>query len=494
VEAANLTAYEWDIPAGMVRRLGEVPPDAPLGKEYTFADLVSTIHPEDQPSMVARLEATLRGDTDVYISEHRSNENPQREWCWARVRGRLIRDAEGAPLMMIGVAVDITEHKRLEEALRDADRKKDEFLATLAHELRNPLAPIRNALQLLKAQGAIRGELGLSRDIIERQVMQMARLLDDLLDVSRISRGTLELRREPIGLREVLDRALETSQPLITKNRHQFTLEMPEGEEFPLDADLVRLAQVFSNLLNNAAKYTDDGGQITVRAIREGAEAVVAVYDSGIGIDEEGLSRLFEMFAQGPGSIHRSKEGLGIGLSLARSLVSLHGGSLEATSPGIGRGSVFTVRLPLSESGAIPSKEPAQMEATPAQRPWRLVIADDLQDNTDSLADLLRLLGHEVKTAYDGAEAVEAVASFKPEAVLLDIGMPKLDGYEACRRIRATPDGRDLIIVALTGWGQSIDRERTRNAGFTQHLVKPVDYVTLLSVLNELRDGSARAH
>jgi CheY-like chemotaxis protein len=218
------------------------------------------------------------------------------------------------------------------------------------------------------------------------------------------------------------------------------------------------------------------------------------VYDSGIGIDEEGLSRLFEMFAQGPGSIHRSKEGLGIGLSLARSLVSLHGGSLEATSPGIGRGSVFTVRLPLSESGATPSKEPARMEATPAQRPWRLVIADDLQDNTDSLADLLRLLGHEVKTAYDGAEAVEAVASFKPEAVLLDIGMPKLDGYEACRRIRATPDGRDLIIVALTGWGQSIDRERTRNAGFTQHLVKPVDYVTLLSVLNELRDGSARAH
>lgn len=491
VEAANISAYEWDIPAGIVTRLSEVPANALLGARYTFAELVDTVHPDDQPSMLARVEATLRGETDVFISEHRSNENPEREWCWHRVRGRLIRDAEGSPQTMIGVSIDISEHKRLEEALREADRRKDNFLATLAHELRNPLAPIRNALHLLRAHAPQVKEIGTSRDVIDRQVTQMARLLDDLLDVSRISRGTLELRREATDLREVLDRALETSHPLIAERKHEVRLDMPEGETLPLHADVIRLAQVFSNLLNNSARYTDSGGIITVRARREGDEAVVSVRDTGIGIEPENLQTVFEMFARAETALRRSSDGLGIGLSLARSIVMLHGGTLEASSAGANQGSEFTARLPLALHRPVAVSEPAAVPEPTSRRNWRLVIADDLRDNTDSLADLLRLQGHEVVTAYDGAEAVDVTERFRPEAVLMDIGMPKLDGFEACRRIRATPWGCDMLIVALTGWGQTVDRERTKAAGFTHHLVKPVDYPTVIAVLNDLRDARA---
>ncbi len=488
VEAANLTAFEWDISSGRVRRLGEVPSDAPLGAEYSFDELVATIHPEDQASMLGRLEATLRGDTDLWISEHRSNENPQREWCWHRVRGRLIRSAQGTPVSMIGMSMDISEHKRLEEALRDADRRKDDFLATLAHELRNPLAPIRYALHLLKAQAPKQPELVQSRDVIERQVAQMARLLDDLLDVSRIARGTLELRQEETDVREVVARALETSAPLIAERRHEVRVELEPGEPLPLKADLMRLAQVFGNLLNNAAKYTEDGGIITIAAARTGDEVTISVRDTGIGLAPADLEAVFSMFTQAAPATLRSRDGLGIGLSLARSIVALHGGTLEALSEGPGRGSEFRARLPLDQRPDVMQHRPAAPEVDGTeQHRWRLVIADDLRDITDSLAELLRLKGHEVVTAYDGIEAVECVESYRPEAVLLDIGMPRLDGYEACQRIRATPFGAELIIVALTGWGQSVDRDRTAEAGFTEHLVKPVDYVELLRVLEVIR-------
>ncbi len=488
VEAANHTAYEWDIVTGVVTRLGEVPPDAPLGAQYTFADLVETVHPDDRASMLGRIEATLRGETDLYISEHRSNENPARDWCWARVRGRVIRAPDGTPLMMIGVSIDITEHKRLEHALHDADRRKDDFLATLAHELRNPLAPIRNALHLLKTQTPVPKEMTRGRDVIDRQVSQMARLLDDLLDVSRISRGTMELRLDVVDLREVIERALETSHPLIDERGHQVRLEFAEDAPLLVDADVTRLAQVFSNLLNNAAKYMDNEGHITVHASRVGSDAVVTVRDTGMGIDEKSLVTVFEMFTRGEPAAHRSRDGLGIGLSLARSIVELHGGTVEAKSEGPGRGSEFTVRLPLhfaTPREPVPVKVPEPAEAPVV--PWRLVIADDLRDSADSLAELLRRHGHEVQTAYDGEEAVAATEQFRPEAVLLDIGMPKLDGYAACRKIRSTAWGRDIVIVALTGWGQMVDREQTAAAGFTRHLVKPVDYLTLLKVLNELR-------
>ena len=487
VEAANLTAFEWDVLSGTVTRLGEVPPSAPLGPRYTFVELVRTIHPDDRPSMLGRIEATLRGETDLYISEHRSNENPEQEWCWVRVRGRVIRGTDGVPLTMIGVAMDISEHKRLEEALRDADQRKDDFLATLAHELRNPLAPIRNALHLLKSYQPLAKEVAHGRDVIDRQVTQMARLLDDLLDVSRIARGTLELRQEPAELRDIIDRALETSHPLIAERAHRVQVVMPENDTLVLDGDLVRLAQVFANLLNNAAKYMDNGGQIVIRAVRQGSDVLVSVHDTGIGIDPGKLESVFEMFTRGEPASHRSRDGLGIGLSLARSIVTLHGGTLEASSAGAGEGSEFTVRLPLRREAALVAPQAAVPGDSAPTRPWRLVIADDLRDTADSLADLLRLHGHEVMTAYDGAEAVAATAHFRPEAVLLDIGMPRLDGYEACRQIRTLPNGRNILVVALTGWGQLIDRERTKAAGFTHHLVKPVDYATLLSVLNDLR-------
>ncbi len=489
VEAANHTAYEWDIVTGVVTRLGEVPPDAPLGARYTFPDLVETVHPDDRASMLGRVAATLRGETDEYLSEHRSNENPSRDWCWARVRGRVIRAHDGTPLMMIGVSIDITEHKRLEHALHDADRRKDDFLATLAHELRNPLAPIRNALHILKTLTPVPNEMARGRDVIDRQVSQMARLLDDLLDVSRISRGTMELRLDVVDLREVIERAMETSQPLIDERGHQVRLDFAEDTPLLVDADVTRLAQVFANLLNNAAKYMDNGGHVTVHASRVGSDAVMTVRDTGMGIDEDNLVTVFEMFTRGVPAAHRSRDGLGIGLSLARSIVELHGGTVEAKSEGPGHGSEFTVRLPLHIAmprEPVPADVP-EPEAEVPVAPWRLVIADDLRDNADSLADLLRRHGHQVQTAYDGEEAVAAAEQFRPEAVLLDIGMPKLDGYAACRQIRSTAWGRDIVIVALTGWGQMVDREQTAAAGFTRHLVKPVDYLTLLKVLNELR-------
>jgi two-component system CheB/CheR fusion protein len=331
--------------------------------------------------MLGRIEATLRGSATVALRTI-PNENPARDWCWARVRGRVIRTPDGTPLMMIGVSIDITEHKRLEQALHDADRRKDDFLATLAHELRNPLAPIRNALQLLKTHTPVPKELTRGRDVIDRQVIQMARLLDDLLDVSRISRGTMELRLDAVDLREVIERALETSHPLIDERGHQVRLEFAEGTPLLVDADVTRLAQVFSNLLNNAAKYMDNEGHITVHASRVGSDAVVTVRDTGMGIDEGNLAKVFEMFTRGEPAAHRSRDGLGIGLSLARSIVELHGGTVEAKSEGPGHGSEFTVRLPAHVTPARgPVPHVPDPEAEVPVSPWRLVIADDLRDS-----------------------------------------------------------------------------------------------------------------
>ncbi len=498
VDAANLSAFEWDVATGVVTRLGEVPPDAPLGARYTIADMVDAVHPDDQASVLGRLEATLQGTSDDFISEHRSNDNPKREWCWTRTRGRLTRDASGTPLAMMGVAMDITEHKRLEEALRTADRRKDDFLATLAHELRNPLAPIGNALQLLKARGPVDEDVTHCRDVIDRQVAQLARLLDDLRDVSRISRGTLELRREATSLRAILDRAVETSQPWIARRGHKLCVDLPDGDDIAMRGDSFRLTQVFSNLLNNAAHYTDNDGAITVRARREGEDVVVSVCDNGIGLDADSLESVFEIFARAAPARMRSSDGLGIGLSLARSIVMLHGGSLTASSDGPGRGSEFRVRIPLFAEAASHGHA-ARLDAapTPAEdgcmSPWRIVIADDMRDAADSLAELLRLRGHEVATAYDGAEAIALSEAFRPEAVLLDLGMPHVDGYEACRRIRGTAWGTELPIVALTGWGQPVDRELSRSAGFSAHLVKPVDFQTVIATLDDLRQARTQS-
>jgi PAS domain S-box-containing protein len=373
-------------------------------------------------------------------------------------------DAQGACDGWVAVVNDIDQRKRTEEALRESDRRKDAFLATLAHELRNPLAPIRNAVEVLKAKGTPDPELTWCREVIERQVGQMARLLDDLLDVSRITRNKLELRKERVTLATVLESAVETSRPVIDGGGHELTVSLP-SEPVYLDADPVRLAQVFANLLNNAAKYTEGGGRIRLAAERVGQELVVSVGDNGIGIAADVLPRLFRMFSQAKAALERSQGGLGIGLSLVRGLVEMHGGTVEARSGGPGAGSEFVVKLPIAVASAVPEQPPAEVKKPCGVR-CKIVVADDNRDAADSLALMLRLKGHEVRNARDGEEAVEAAEAFRPDVVLLDIGMPRLNGYEVARRIREQLWGKDMVLVALTGWGQDEDRRRSEEAGF----------------------------
>jgi PAS domain S-box-containing protein len=391
------------------------------------------------------------------------------------------------PPLVAGSSRDVTQRRRTEAELREADRRKDQFLATLAHELRNPLAPVRNAVQILKAKGSEDPQARWSRDVIDRQVQHMARLLDDLLDVSRISRDNLRLRRERCELGAIIDSALETSQPLIEAGGQKLEVLL-RREPLHLDADPVRLAQVFANLLNNAAKYTPPGGHVTLRAERAGRDVVVSVTDDGIGIGAEMMPRLFEMFSQGVHGPEQTAGGLGIGLSLVKGLVELHGGTVEASSDGPGAGSEFVVRLPLAEAEA--AEGPAIEGRDDAVPRRRVLVVDDLADSADSLAMLLRVMGHEAHTAYDGATALRTAAKLLPDVVLLDLGMPNLNGYDTCRALRDQPWGRAIRVVALTGWGQDEDRRRTAEAGFDHHLVKPVEPSALMSVLASL-PGSA---
>ncbi len=393
--------------------------------------------------------------------------------------------------LLLGVGANqaavVLQHKRTAAAFQELDRRKDEFLAILAHELRNPLAPLSNSLEVLKVAENSSELMEQTRGVMERQVRQMVRLVDDLMDVSRITRGKIELRREPTELAAVLECAVETARPAIEASGHELTVTLPP-EPVSLDADLNRLAQVFSNLLNNAAKYTEPAGQIRLSAERQGSEVVVKVRDTGIGISGEVLPRVFDIFTQGDRSLERAQGGLGIGLSLVRGLVELHGGSVAAHSAGLGQGSEFTVRLPVLASAAREIRtadgdgEPPAVAA--AHR--RILVADDNTDSAESLALLLTLRGSEVRTAHDGWEAVETAAAFGPDIVLLDIGMPRLNGYEAARKIREQARGKRVVLIALTGWGQDEDRRRSTDAGFDFHLVKPVDFAALEQLLASL--------
>lgn len=404
---------------------------------------------------------------------------------WFLSRAVPIRDDDGDIVRWFGTNTDITEQRRLEESLRDADRRKDEFVATLAHELRNPLAPVRNAVRILLEQEFADSETRWALDVIERQVQQMVRLLEDLLDASRISHNKLILRKERTDLETVLTSAVESSRFLIDAAGHELTVSLPRDPVY-LDADPVRLAQVFANLLNNAAKYTDDGGHIEVAAEVRGDQVLVTVKDDGVGIAPDLIPRIFEIFTQDEGVSERSDGGLGIGLALVRGLVALHGGSVEAHSAGNGKGSEFAVRLPLAAAPSSVARAPRAADQPGKARRLRLLIADDRADNADTLALLLRTMGHEVHTAYDGEEAVRTAAEVRPEAILLDIGMPNLNGYEASRKIRQQPWARDTVLIALTGWGQADDRRRSEDAGFDHHLVKPLELSELLRLLNRV--------
>jgi CheY-like chemotaxis protein len=359
--------------------------------------------------------------------------------------------------------VDITERKEAEEAAREADRRKDEFLATLAHELRNPLAPIGNALQLIQHAGSDAAILRKAQTTMQRQFSQMVRLVDDLLDVGRITRDKLELRVERVELQTAIRQAVEASQSLAEQGGHQLRVEMPDTPIW-IDADPVRLSQVFSNLLNNACKFTEQGGSINISAARREGEAVVSVKDTGIGIAPEELARVFEMFEQVDKSLERTRGGL---------VVELHGGGVTAKSDGLAKGSEFIVRLPARAEDPPPDEAP-QPAAPKRGDSRRILVTDDNRDSANSLALLLKLGGHQVDTAYDGMEAVRKAEASRPEVILLDIGMPGMNGYDVCRSIRKESWGKEIRIVALTGWGQDQDQRNTRDAGFDHHLVKPV--------------------
>jgi PAS domain S-box-containing protein len=380
---------------------------------------------------------------------------------------------------------EILRREQAEAALQETDRRKDEFLATLAHELRNPLAPIRQAALISKTPAATDAQKRWSHDVINRQVNHMALLLDDLLDISRVTRGTLELRTETTELAEVIDAAVETARPSIDSKRHALSIEIP-NEPVLLAADPMRLAQVIANLLTNAAKYTDPQGRIRLHAARDAGSITISVTDNGIGIPADALQRVFAMFSQVKSAQDRSDGGLGIGLALAKGLVDLHGGTIEARSPGVGRGSEFIVRLPALTLKTVPPPRVIDCSAAEPIARRRLLIADDNDDAAQSLATLLRMDGHEVTVVSNGREALAAITSTQPEIALLDIGMPDMNGYEVARRLREDPLGRKVTLIAVTGWGQDRDKARAIGAGFDHHFTKPLEPDALLDLLRSI--------
>jgi PAS domain S-box-containing protein len=428
-------------------------------------------------SLNAIREFSTRGYTTPYEKQYIRKDGSR--W-WGLFAARRLPDGTGVEYI-----IDVTERRHLEDSLRDADRRKDEFLATLGHELRNPLAPIRNGLQIVRVAGRHDPLVSRTTEMMDRQVSHLVHLVDDLLDLGRITAGKIELRRKHASLKELVLRSVEATRVFIEAHGHELAIDVPEHDIW-VDADPERMTQVISNLLSNAAKYTDDGGRITLRAHVEDGTAVISVTDTGIGIPPDDLERVFDLFSQVRIHQGRSEGGLGIGLSLVKSLVTMHGGTVYAASKGPSTGSTFTVKLPLAVSdgreavGVDPDRR--EHEFQPDAR--TILIADDNRDSTQSLAVLLGLEGYRVVTAFDGLEAIEKVAVTRPDVVILDIGMPKMNGLEAAQRIRAMPNGDRITLVALTGWGQEADRQRTQECGFDHHLVKPLDLRELSAIMS----------
>lgn len=395
-------------------------------------------------------------------------------------------DERTAQLEQVNASLRESQQRERERAerLQEADRRKDEFLATLAHELRNPLAPIRNSIELLRRADANSDVIGKACHVMERQVVQLVRLVDDLLDISRITSGKIKLRMERVELAAILRSAIEDSRSHIETHSHELTVELPNHPVY-LYADSVRLCQIFTNLLNNSAKYTNNGGHIWLNAQQLDGESIVTIRDNGIGIAVEHLPRLFEIFSQAEPALERSQGGLGIGLALVRGLVELHGGTIEARSDGLNTGSEFIVRLPSNDTPGEWERKATEGERNlpGSPRPMRILVVDDNRDAADSLGQMLRIAGHETATAYDGMEAIEVATTFRPEVVVLDIGLPKMNGFEVARRIREQPWGKDLALLALTGWGQIEDKRRALESGFDHHLTKPVDPIAFDQLL-----------
>jgi PAS domain S-box-containing protein len=447
-----------------------LPPDA----EVTIGTFYERLHPEDRGPTRRAIERSIEGRVQ-FDTEYRTVDARGRV-RWIRAIGQPFYDVTGTPTRFDGITVDVTGRIRQEEALREADRRKDEFLATLAHELRNPLAPIRNALHLMRGPVHSGEDFEAERAMAERQVVHLARLVDDLMDVARISKGKIDLRKEVLDLAAVVRRAVASARTALDERGHRLVVDLPD-EPIRLEGDPTRLEQVFWNLLNNAAKYTEPGGEVRLTAEPGGGRVAVRVRDTGIGIEPAMLPRLFRMFVQVGEHRGHAQGGLGIGLGLVKSLVELHGGSIEAHSDGPGTGSEFVVRLP-TLTGTAEARAPEQGRgAAPDDRPPRrpILVVDDNADAANSLARLLsRLYGQEVRVAHDGPSALEIAREFRPEVVLLDIGMPGMDGYEVARRLRERAEFGGTLLVALTGWGQDSDRRKSQEAGFDRHLIKPV--------------------
>jgi len=453
------------------------PGDRFCGSFKLFAtDGTAIPHDECWMAMALRAEQEFNGHEIVI-------ERPDGQRRTVLAHANPLRDGSGKVLGAVNVLVDITDRKCAEDALKTVDRSKNEFLAILAHELRNPLAPIRNAVQILNREAALGPESQWAVSAIERQVRQMARLIDDLVDVARITSNRLELRREHVDLGAVLRSAVETSGALLKAGGQEFTIGLPDAP-IQLDADPIRLSQAVANLLNNAAKYTERGGHIWLLAERVDGHAIITVRDTGVGIPSAVLPHVFEMFTQGEPAGARALGGLGIGLTLVKRLVEMHGGTVSAESGGQNLGSTFTIRLPVVAEA--PQEAQPQSERSGRINPpsLRMLIVDDNRDAADSLAMLLRTTGNEIRTAYDGLEALQTASEFRPEVVLLDIGLPNIDGHEVAQRIRREPWGARVCLIAITGWSDESDRARSRAAGFDHHLVKPLDTAHLAQLLS----------
>ncbi len=465
--------------------------------EVSMADFFAGLHPEDSQrtseSYNAAIDPIVRGLYDV---EYRTVGKEDGLIRWVAAKGRGIFDSAGKCVRVIGTAIDITARKLVEEQLRRreaelqaADRQKDEFLAMLAHELRNPLAPIRTAAQLLASPKLEPEQLHWAQKVIKRQSGRMALLLDDLLDISRITQGKLFLKKERVALMAVVDSAVESARPLIDGKNHSFAVSLPP--DVFLEADPLRLSQALSNLLTNAAKYTDPAGHIELVGIRTADTLCLSVRDDGIGIPADMMDRIFDMFSQVDGSSQRSDGGLGIGLALVKGLVELHGGTIEAKSEGVGLGSIFTMRLPVIGAESIDIYQPPDPISPPAIT-RKILIADDNKDAAEMLAALLEFDSHEVRVVHNGRAALTLAQTFRPDVMLLDIGMPELDGYEVAKALRQEPWGAKIFLIALTGWGQEDDRRRSKDAGFDQHMTKPIDADTLELLLSASEGGTSQ--
>jgi len=487
--AARMGIWRWDVRAdhqmlddNLYRLLGR-------GRNefiYSLADFLGVIHPDDRAAVESAFLKCVRERTHLNL-EFRVVW-PDGSIHWLKDEGDLFYDARGEPQYLTGACAEVTHLKELEEALRqqaeelvEEHRRKDEFLAMLAHELRNPLAPIRTMVEVIRLESGLDPRRDAQLEVIARQIRHLTRLVDDLLDVSRITRGTVELRKQPLDVAQAVGSIVEAVRPLMDARRHELMVQFPARPLWVV-ADPTRLEQVLVNLLTNAARYTEPGGRVWLSAEREEGLAVFRVRDTGKGIAPENLRKIFDIFVQLAPPIDRGQGGMGLGLTLARRLVDMHGGTIEAHSAGPGRGSEFVVRLPAFASDPPPRCPTTAVEPV-QRRPVRILVVDDNMDAAQTLGLLLQCLGHEVRLAHNGAEALAAALEYRPEAVLLDIGLPGMDGYEVARRWRAQAGGEHTLLVALTGYGQEQDRLQSQQAGFNHHLVKPVEVAELQEVL-----------